>query len=160
MDMITNVEQLNKLSLFEFPELFASLKPPRADSLRGLYQGIFVGPAWMRSLAGPLLVVTGLGGWWGKEFDAEGNAINLVWRKGQIEQRFPMRLVDQESYIDNQPGLALSYASNNPFPWPWILDELRTITNGLVLGMTIGIKGPLRRLPLPFVLEHREQIDG
>jgi hypothetical protein len=114
----------------------------------------------MRSLAGPLLAVTGLGGWWGKEFDPEGNAINLVWRKGRIEQRFPMRLVEQESYIDNQPGLALSYASNNPFPWPWIVDELRTITTGLVLGMTIAKPGPFRRLPLPFVLQPREQING
>jgi len=157
--MITQIEQLNHLSLLEFPELFTSLKPLRADSLRGLYQGIFVGPAWIRGLAEPLLVVTGLGGWWGKEFDPEGNAINLVWRKGRIEHRFPMQLVEQASYIDHKPGLALRYASSNPFPWPWIVDELRTITTGLVLGMTIAIPGPFRRLPLPFVLQPREQVN-
>ena len=157
--MVSQIEQLNQLSLLEFPELFTSLNPPRANSLHGLYQGIFVGPAWMRSLAGPLLAATGLGGWWGKEFDPEGNAINLVWRKGRIEHRFPMQLEEQVSYIDHKPGLALSYAPSNPFPWPWIVDELRIITSGLVLGMTIGIIGPLRRLPLPFVLQLREQIN-
>ena len=158
--MIIQIEQLNQLSLLEFPEMFSSLKPPRADSLSGLYQGIFVGPAWIRSLAGPLLVVTGLGGWWGKEFDLQGNALNLVWRKGRIEHRYPMRLVDQESFIDKQPGLALSYAPTNPFPWPWIVDELRHIGNGMLLGMTIAMPGPFQRLPLPFVLQHREQING
>lgn len=43
--MITQVEQLNRLSLLEFPELFNSLNPPSTGSLRGLYQGSFVGPA-------------------------------------------------------------------------------------------------------------------
>jgi hypothetical protein len=159
-DMVTQIEQLNQLTLLEFPELFASLKSPGAESLHGLYQGVFVGPAWIRRLAVPLLAATGLGGWWGKEFDPDGNAINLVWRKGQIEHRFPMQLVEQVSYIDHKPGLALSYAPSNPFPWPWIVDELRHIGNGMLLGMTIGIIDPMRRLPLPFVLQPREQING
>lgn len=159
-DLITQLEQLNQLSLLEFPELFASLIPPRADSLKGLYHGIFVGPAWLRRMAGPLLAITGLGGWWGKEFDNEGKAINLVWQKGRIDYRFPMSLVEQVSYIDHKPGLALRYASNNPFPWPWIVDELRSIKPGLVLGMTLSRLGPLKRLPLPFVLQPREKVNG
>ena len=151
---------MNDLSLLDFPGLFASLEPPGSGSLLGLYRGSFVGPGWLRALTGPLLVVTGLGGWRGKDFDDQGNAINLVWRKGHFKRRFPMHLVKQTSFIDGQPGLALHYDERNPFPWPWIVDELRSIGPGLVLGMTMVALGPLKRLALPFVLESRESMDG
>lgn len=158
--MIIQIEQLNRMSLFDFPGLFASLEPPGVDSLCGLFRGFFVGPGWLRRLAGPLLVVTGLGGWWGKEFDPQGGAINLVWRKGRIERRFPMLLVEQASYIDRKSGLTLRYAPENPFPWPFIVDELRSIQPDLVLGMTMTRLGPLQRLALPFVLQAQESVDG
>lgn len=157
--MNSQLERLNRLSLFEFPEYFSSLAAPRAESLQGLYSGSFVGPAWLRRLAGPLLAITRMGNWLGKDFDAEGRAINLVRTKEGIVQKFPMQLVEQESLIDGKPGLALRYESNNPFPWPWIIDELRSIQHDLVLGMTITQIGPLARLPLPFVLESRECMD-
>jgi len=158
--MIIQAEQLNQLSLFDFSELFATLEPPRRESLRGIFRGSFVGPGWVRRLAGPLLVITGLGGWWGKDFDQQGNAINLVWYRGQMERRFPMLLVEQPSYIDRRSGLALHYAPENPFPWPWIVDELRSIHPGLILGMTMFRPGPLKRLALPFVLQPQENNDG
>lgn len=158
--MIAQVEQLNRLSLFDFPRLFATLDPPRAEALRGLFQGSFVGPGWLRRLAGPLLAITGLGGWWGKDFESPGNATNLVCRKGQFQRIFPMFMVEQVSYIDHKPGLALRYAPGNPFPWPWIVDELRSIQPELVLGMTIARLGPLARLPLPFVLQPRDSLYG
>ena len=62
--------------------------------------------------------------------------------------------------IDGKPGLALSYEASNPFPWPWIVDELRSIQPDLVLGMTITQMGPLARLPLPFVLQPQESMEG
>lgn len=158
--MITHLERLNDLSLLDFPSLFASLELPARGSLLGLYRGSFVGPGWLRWLAGPLLVVTGLGGWRGKDFDAQGNAINLVWRNGHYERRFPMHLVEQASFIDGKPGLALHYDKHNPFPWPLIVDELRSLPSGRVLGMTMVAVGPLKRLALPFVLESRESVDG
>jgi hypothetical protein len=158
--MNSKVEELNRLPLGQFPEYFASLSPPDSNSLRGFFKGDFVGPAWLRGLAGPLLVITGLGGWWGKEFDAEGGALNLVWRNEKYSYRFPMRLTKQNSYIDRRSGLALRYASSNPFPWPWIVDELRSIQTGLVLGMTVATLGPLKRLPLPFILQPEEGPDG
>lgn len=158
--MTTEVDHLNRLSLLDFPDLFVSLSPPSIGSMSGLYRGKLIGPRWSRRLGGILLVITGLGGWWGKEFDLQGNAINLVWRNREILHRFPMHLVEQKSYIDHKPGLVLRYASSNPFPWPWIVDELRSVTQELVLGMTIAKFGPLNRLPLPFILQPRETIDG
>jgi len=146
--------------LFDFKELFASLKPPPRETLRGIYKGFFVGPGWLRRLASPLLVVTRMGNWRGKDFDPQGNAINLVLRRGQIERRFPMLLVEQVSLIDHKPGLALRYAPSNPLPWPWIVDELRSLQAGLVLGMTMARLGPLQHLALPFVLQSQEGTDG
>jgi hypothetical protein len=157
--MISHIERLNSLSLFEFPEYFSSLEAPRADALQGLYKGTFVGPTWLRGLAGPLLAITRMGMWMGKDIDAEGRAINLVRTEAGILQKFPMRLVEQDSLIDGKPGLALRYEASNPFPWPWIIDELRSIQPDLVLGMTITQIGPLVRLPLPFVLQPRESLD-
>jgi hypothetical protein len=157
--MISNIERLNSISLFEFPEYFSSLEAPRADALQGLYKGTFVGPAWLRGLAGPLLAITRMGKWMGKDIDAGGRAINLVQTRKGIVQKFPMRLVEQDSLIDGKPGFALRYEASNPFPWPWIIDELRSIQPDLVLGMTITQIGPLVRLPLPFVLQPRESLD-
>jgi len=158
--MIVQTEQLNRLSLFDFPGFFAGLEPPRRETLRGIFRGMFVGPSWVRRLAGPLLVVTGLGGWWGKDFDSQGNAVNLVQRQGRMERRFPMLLVEGVSYIDHRPGLALHYAPENPLPWPWIVDELRSIRPDLLLGMTMVRLGPLKRLALPFILQQQDNKNG
>jgi len=155
----SQIERLNQLSLFDFPEYFSSLAAPRADALQGLYQGTFVGPAWLRRMAEPLLVITRMGKWLGKDIDAGGRAINLVRTNEGIVQKFPMQLVEQVSLIDGNLGLALSYEASNPYPWPWIVDELRSIQPELVLGMTITQIGPLARLPLPFVLQSRESMD-
>jgi len=157
--MNSQVEQLNHLSLLDFPEYFSALDAPQASMMKGLYKGSFVGLAWLRALAGPLLVLTRMGKWLGKDIDPGGRAFNLVRTKGGIVQKFPMQLVERESLIDGKPGVVLRYEDCNPFPWPWIIDELRSIQPGMVLGMTITRIGPLVRLPLPFVLQSRESMD-
>ena len=144
---------LNRLGLFEFPRLFAKLDPPMPDTLRGVFKGSFVGPGWLRRLAGPLLAVTGLGGWWGKDFDREGNAVNLVLRRGQMQRCFPMLLDEGVSRLDGRPGLSLCYDPQNPLPWPWIVDELRSLQPGMLLGMSMLRLPALKWMALPFVLE-------
>jgi hypothetical protein len=144
---------LNCLGLFEFPRLFAALEPPAPDILRGVFKGSFVGPRWLRGLAGPLLAVTGLGSWWGKDFDQQGNAVNLVLRQGQIQRRFPMLLKEEVSRLDKRPGQSLYYAPQNPLPWPWIVDELRILQPDLLLGMSMLRPPAFKWLALPFVLE-------
>ena len=148
------------MSLKAIHRLFTHLDPPEVSSLTGIFRGIFVGPGWLRPIWKPLLAVTGLGGWWGKEFDPQGNAINLVLRKGRYERRFPMVIVRRSSNLDGKPGLALRYRADNPFPWPLIVDELRRIDSVMVLGMTLADVGPFRRMAFPFVLQSREAVDG
>ncbi|MBL7208611.1 MAG: hypothetical protein ISS52_00795 [Dehalococcoidia bacterium] len=153
-------EKLNQMKLGEFRKLYGSLEYPPIPSLVGYYQGSFVGPGWLRKIAGPGLVVSGLGGWWGKRFSGDGTATNLVQRGGVLETRFPMRLVAVTSVIDENPGLALHYETDNPFPWPHIADELRQLAPGALLGMTYVKARVLRGLMLPFLLEHQEGVDG
>jgi hypothetical protein len=159
--MVTHISQLNQLSVSSIRKLFKTLDPPDAAALHGLHRGRFVGPGWLRTSAGPLLALTGLGGWWRKEFSAtvSGGAINLVLRRGEYQRVFPMVFVHQPSYLDGRPGLALRYRRENPFPWPLILDELRRIDEDIVLGMTLVDRGALRRQPFPFILHRREALD-
>jgi hypothetical protein len=144
---------LNILSLSQFRLIFKSLSAPAVDSLPGKYRAAFVGPAWLRASAGPALAVSGLGGWWGKEFYANGTAINIVLRAGSYGTRFPMKFVQARSFIDQKDGLALQYQHGNPFPWMYIVDELRRIDAERLLGMTIANLPGLRGLAFPFILQ-------
>lgn len=154
------IEKLNTMSLPEIWRYFGTLEPPDSGSLPGYYRGIFVGPAGLRAIWGPLLRFTGLGGWWGKEFDTSGFAVNLTIRNGRCESRFPMFVISHLSYLDRQPGLAMRYRPENPLPWPHILDEIRRIDDRALLGMTLVNTRPFRRLAFPFILEKRETFDG
>lgn len=146
----------NSLSLTQFHNLFISLTVPVADSVRGVYHAAFVGPAWLRASANPALALTGLGGWWGKEFSADGTAINIILHAEKFSTRFPMKLVAAKSFIDGKEGLALHYQAGNPFPWTHIVDELRRIDDTTLLGMTLANVNGLRGLAFPFILQYQE----
>jgi len=152
--------KLNKLPLKDFSELFTSSSIPDNSKIVGTYRATFVGPDWLRAAAGPALTISGLGGWWGKQFKDDGTATNLVQHGGNLETRFSMRLVNRTSALDGKPALALIYGAENPFPWPHIVDEVRPLDNVSFLGMTHVNVGALRKLPFPFLLEFQEQVDG
>ena len=151
-----NIDELNQYPLRKFRDLFASLSIPAAESIRGTYQAAFVGPGWLRAAAGPALVITGLGGWWGKEFHNDGTAINIVFRAGSFSTRFPMQFVCARSFIDGKDGLALHYQPGNPFPWPFIVDEIRQLDESALLGMTLAKVRGLRGLAFPFILQKQD----
>ena len=158
--MSSPIDKLNQLSLLDFRKYFASLEAPKPELLRGYYKGYFVGPDWLRKIAQPLLIITGMGDWRGKYMEPGGKIINLVQTKDGLERKLPMQLVKQESLIDGRQGIALCYEARNPLPWPWVIDEIRSIQVDWLLGMTIVQWEPLMRLPLPFVLHSRDSVDG
>jgi len=153
-------EQLNKLSLKDFSDLFTSAAVPDIGNTAGIYRATFVGPGWLRAAAGPTVAIGGLGSWWGKQLKADGTATNLVQKGENIETRFSMQLINTISVIDGKPALALIYGAENPFPWPHVVDELRQLDQGTFLGMTHINAGPLRKLAFPVLLELQEQVDG
>lgn len=151
--MSPTIAELNRMPLGYFRALFASLPVPSADELRGTYRAAFVGPGWLRASAAPALAITGLGGWWGKEFHLDGTAINIVARAGRFSTRFAMRVTPAGSFVDGKDGLSLRYQPGNPFPWAYVVDELRRLDAATLLGMTVADAGPLRRLAFPFILQ-------
>jgi hypothetical protein len=154
--MSERIDELNRLTLRDFPNLFRTLQVPDRMALSGYFRGSILGPTWFQRIARPLLAIAGLGGWWGKYFDGEGNGTNLVEREGGIQRRLPVRAVNITSMVDGLPGLTLQYLSDNPFPWPFIVDELRQLEPGLLLGMMVVNVGILRRLAFPFLLQAQE----
>jgi hypothetical protein len=137
-------------SLSGLRRLFTSLPAPA--TLTGVYRAEFVGPGWLRVLAPPSLALGGLAGWWGKAFDGKGRAVNIVVRDGTQRRVLPMTVARVPSLIDGMPGLTLSYPKGSPFPWFWVVDELRRLDEHTFLCMTVIKLRGLRKLAFPFVL--------
>ena len=153
-------QELNQRSLRSFKQLFASLAPPDLLSIQGVHQAEFVGPAWLRRSAGPLLALGGLQNWWGKEFDGSGGGKNIVRRRGSLERVLPMEIQERVSLVDARPGVALTYPPGSRFPWPRFVDELRQLSEGRLLGLGVMNVRWLRKLAFPFLLHSREHVDG
>jgi hypothetical protein len=128
------------------------MEPPDLDTLVGTYRGEYVGPAWLRRLAGPTLGLTVLRGWWGKEFPSPGHCENLVLQGGTIKRVLPVEVVPAVSLLDGKMGITLPYSSNSSRPYRWVVDELRRTPTGSLLGMVVPAAGWLPRLALPFML--------
>jgi hypothetical protein len=126
--------------------------------MQGIYQAVFVGPWWLRTIAGPGLYPLGLGGWWGKQFDGSGQGTNIVRRDGRLSPKLPVALAERSSLIDGRPCLAVIYPPESPFPWPWVVDELRSLDDERLLGMTLVARRPLYKIALPFQLTRRPDI--
>ena len=139
-------------SLGEYPALFATLEPIPETAVAGIYRAEFVGPGWLRAIAPPGLKILGLGGWWGKWLQENGDGTNIVFRHNQLEPYMPVTFAQRASLLDGKPCLAVLYPQESPFPWRHVTDELRVLDNGRYLGMTITDLPLARSMPLPFVL--------
>ena len=149
----------NRGSLGYYSALFRTRPPPDLASLAGSHRASFVGPGWLRATSGPTIALGGLGGWWGKSFDLQGNGTNVVRRHGALVQTLPMRATPAASLVDGRQGITISYAPGSPVPWPWVVDEARRLDETTLLCLTI-IKAPgLRRLWFPFILRRQELTD-
>ena len=160
MSEFEGARRLNQLPLSAFKPLFASLPPPELAKTTGVFQAEFTGPGWLRKIAGPGLALVGLGGWWGKVFDGEGAGANLVRRNGALQRIFPVQVALAPSAVDGKPSLVVRYTRGCPFPWPYVVDELRCLDETGLLGLTYVNAGLLRKLGLPFLLHPQEQMDG
>jgi hypothetical protein len=135
-------------------ERFASLETPEA--LAGVWQGEPIGPGWYRTLAGPSLAIGGLGGWWGKDFDGQGGIDNLLQRGGALRRTLRGEVWRADSLVDGRPCLRIVYPAGSRLPWTWIVDELRLMGDGELLGMMVLNVRWLPRLAFPFALHAQD----
>ena len=152
--------QLNRQTLGSFLPLFKTLIPPEPAALAGVYQAEFVGPAWLRKTAPLSLALGGLSGWWGKAFDGQGHGDNILRRRGSFMRVLPMVVRSAPSHLDGKEGITISYPAGSPFPWPWIVDEVRRLDPTTLLGMTLATLDWAPKIAFPFLLHYRENIDG
>lgn len=149
---------INDLSLGALRAAFTLLTTPSLESLAGAYRAEFVGPAWLRRFAPPGLVITPLAGWVGKAFDSQGHGINLVRRRGLMQRVLPMTAQWLPSRVDALPCVTLTYAPGSPFPFAYIVDELRTVDADTLLGLSFAAAPWLARLPIPFLLRRQAKL--
>lgn len=131
---------------------FRSLPVPA--SAAGDWRAEFAGPQWLRLLAPLGLNLSVLRGWYGKSFDDDGNAINLVRRNGQLQRVLPMRAGVRHSRLDGGLVLATHYGDDAPILLLRVSDEFRSIDQDTLLGMMTIDLPAVRGLSLPFLL-HR-----
>jgi len=142
-------------SFREFKALYATLDPP--ETPEGVWRGRPVGPGWFVTLAGPGLAIGGLGGWWGKEFDGRGGIENLLERGGALRRTLPGKVQEAASLLDGRPCQRIAYPKGSRLPWIWVVDELRQVGEGELLGMMVLNVRWLPRLAFPFALHAEEQ---
>jgi hypothetical protein len=145
-------------SFREFRDLYATLDPP--ESVAGVWRGRPVGPGWFVTLAGPSLVIGGLGGWWGKDFDEQGGIDNLLERGGALRRTLPGKVQQAASLLDGKPCQRIEYPKGSRLPWVWVVDELRQVAEGELLGMMVLNISWLPHLAFPFALHASEEVEG
>lgn len=134
--------------------LFESLDDPTEIPVGQKFEGILLGPSWFKLMNSPLLKVGALAGWKGKWFECEGRTLNIVARRTGDEFVVPMDTSIREYSRGSGKVIALDYPGDSPFPWNYILDEIRPLGNGDYLGTTTFRAPFARRIPIPFMLKH------
>lgn len=151
---LNQIKSLDRDGLGAFPSRFSALAQPALENLPGYWKSHFTGPAWLRTIAPPGLGFVGLGGWWGKLFADGGSGDNLVGHAISLRTTLPFTWSVQPSRLDGKPALVVAYLAQAAWPWPWVIDELRQLTESFMLGMTLLKSGPT--LAMPFLLERRQ----
>jgi hypothetical protein len=160
-------------SLGELKALFRTLPAPEPALRRGFFRATFIGPAFIRLTARPTLEITGLPGWQGKTFLDADNATNILLKDGVTVQHLAMQVTPVTSYVDGQPGLALTYGALSrrfappspasgrgaggegvpaPLPWRFVRDEIRRFDENTILAFTFVDLPLLRHIGFPFLL--------
>jgi hypothetical protein len=105
--------------------------------------------------------LTGMHGWWGKQFRPRagaGDALegeNLVRRRGRLVESIPMTARLAPSRVDGRTAIVIRYPPDARWPHRMVTDELRPLDDHTLLGLSFGL--PLApRAGAPFILQRRE----
>ena len=154
------IEQFNTLSFSEFPDFFSRLQHDDSTRPDGFFKATFIGPGWLRRLSPLTLSLSGMHGWWGKQFMSDGTTYNLVKPSEQLKRSIAMRLTTVTSALDNRPAFGVIYPREAPFPWRYVIDELRWLDQTALLGMMHVNNNLLQKIAFPFLLQSQEGVYG
>ena len=148
-------------SLRSCTTVFRVAGDPTLDLLVGRLRAVSIGPAWMRRATPVFVALTGMPGWWGKQFapDDEATALgghNTLERDGSLVPSLRMTARLGASRVDGRPAIVATYDGGAPWPWRGVRDELRPLADGRLLGLSFGLV-PLLPTPAPFLLERVEE---
>ncbi|WP_051756471.1 hypothetical protein [Nocardia sp. NRRL WC-3656] len=134
---------LARRSSEELRALFRTAACPDLAEVTGRLEAELAGPALVRALAPIAFRLTGLADWWGKDLRPApaGDGLtgyNLAGPRGE-SATLPLRATIGPSRLDGAPAVVVSYASDAPFPWRRVVDDLRILADGTVLGLTFGL---------------------
>lgn len=144
---------LHHASIAELKAFFNTLPAPDAAMRHGFFRASFIGPLWIRKLGRPSVAISGLPGWQGKRFLSADNATNILKKRDATVQALSMTVVAGISQVDGKSGVALHYGADAPMPWRWVRDELRTVNEHTLLGITVVNLPIIRHFAFPFLLE-------
>lgn len=145
-------------SLTDISDAFRSAAEPALGILVGRFRASMAGPLWMRLPAPTVVRLTGMPGWWGKEFALPGaddetlHGHNLVEGHGTLTPSLPMTARLGASRLDARAALLLTYPADTPRPWRHVTDEVRGLGDGRLLGLSYDIV-PGIPTGVPFLLE-------
>ena len=141
--------------LATYRALFRSLPAAAPGALVGRCDALAIGPRWYRALFTAILWAGGLRGWSGKEFAPGGAGVNLCRRGDRLVTRCRLQLEGPvASHVDGRPALLLRYLDRSPLRL--VRDELRSMPDGTVLGLTYLVLPLLSRVRLPFAIRRAE----
>lgn len=147
-DTLSKMEKIDA-PMKEYREVFRQLSPLPAEQLKGSYNQIPLGSVsgtkfWMLSI-----IIAGLPGIQGKEFDQNGEGFNLCYLVDGIKKIGPIYIAGVgPSIIDGKPSLIIRYRSKR-----YMIDELRFLDENTLMGMGYFKFGFIHSPGYPFLLK-------
>ena len=152
MDLLDITNQLNQKPFREFKPFFSGLNAVDPQTLCGRFAAAFVGPGWLRTITPPSLAMLGFRNWCGKRFIDGGLSGENLFGKDIIREKYPFVTSLNGSVLDDKTSLVIQYSRGCPFPWMYVIDELRQLDETRILGMTILNLKRIPKIPFPFIL--------
>lgn len=119
-------------------KLFADLRPISLESLEGTWERRYVGPLLARDITPLAYRITGVDGWWGCRFDAEGAGSTLHGSRSAPEERHPLRVREHDSELDRRASLMIELPITAGPVWRRVVEEPRRLDESRALVMAIA----------------------
>lgn len=152
------IRMLQSRTSGELLNLFQTLAAPDFSAMKGEFRATLLdqGCPYFGAFNLTVLNNPANGFWLAKAFTPEGpengHGYNVFFRKGKILRKFRMKTDLAPSRWDGKTSFRLTYRVYNSLcGWVCMEDEVRKLEDGIYLG--IGVYGPFRKTPMPFILE-------